>query len=90
MVASLVTAKFQHIQIGANMAIKIITSEWCQYCTAAKRLLDEKGIKYEEIDIIDGFKLMAENQLRTIPQIFMDDVLIRGGYEGLKGYLNAN
>jgi glutaredoxin 3 len=89
-VANLATANFHHIRTGVNMAVEIVTSEWCQYCAAAKKLLTEKGIEYEEIDIMDAFKLMAENQLRTVPQIFMDGELIPGGYEGLKGYLNAN
>jgi glutaredoxin 3 len=76
---------------ASNMQdVKVITAEWCDYCTAAKKLLDEKGIVYEEIDVMDAFSIMSQNQLTTIPQIFMEDVLIPGGYEGLKGYLNAN
>ena len=31
--------------------IKIYTTSWCGPCKMAKRLLDEKGLTYEEIDI---------------------------------------
>lgn len=31
--------------------LKIFTSGWCPDCTAAKNLLKEKGIEFEEIDI---------------------------------------
>ncbi|MBT3691957.1 MAG: NrdH-redoxin, partial [Candidatus Marinimicrobia bacterium] len=31
--------------------IKIYTTSWCPYCNNAKRLLKEKSIEYEEINI---------------------------------------
>lgn len=31
--------------------IKLYTTTWCPDCRAAKRVLDVKGIPYEEIDI---------------------------------------
>jgi glutaredoxin 3 len=29
----------------------VYSTDWCGFCEAAKRLLDEHGIDYEEIDI---------------------------------------
>ena len=32
-------------------AITIYTKSWCPYCSAAKKLLAEKGAEFTEIDI---------------------------------------
>jgi len=71
------------------MKVKIITDMWCEYCTKAKSLLIQNDIAYEELDLIDGIDLMEKHNLRTIPQIFVDDKLIEGGYEGLVDLLKA-
>jgi glutaredoxin 3 len=57
--------------------VEIYTRAFCGYCTRAKRLLDEKGADYEEIDItFDGSKraeMLARAEGRTsVPQIFID------------------
>lgn len=31
--------------------LKIYTTSWCPDCFAAKRVLDSKGVEYDEIDI---------------------------------------
>jgi glutaredoxin len=31
--------------------IKIYSTTWCAYCKAEKRFLDEKGVKYEDINV---------------------------------------
>ena len=66
--------------------IQIYTTSNCSYCVRAKRLLDSKGLSYEEIDL-EGqedelLKLKARTGWRTVPQIFIDDKLI-GGYNEL-------
>jgi len=66
------------------MNIKIVTSDWCTYCEAAKKLLRDNGLDYSEIDLADSFDLMAEHNLRTVPQIFVNENLLTGGYTGLK------
>ena len=30
--------------------VEIYTTQWCPYCHAAKSLLDDKGVDYDEID----------------------------------------
>lgn len=62
----------------------------CPFCDQAKALLDQKGIKYEEKKIGDGYSkedlLEAVPNARTVPQIFFDNQLI-GGFTELKRYL---
>ena len=80
-----------------SMNIEIYTSVNCFYCVAAKRLLDEKNIRYVEYDVSRDITLREKmlekaNGLRTVPQIFINDVHI-GGCDELyemdrKGSLN--
>ena len=60
----------------------------CNFCEAAKRLLDRNNLKYEVIDISSGDGIRDEmikksNGKRTIPQIFFDDYHV-GGYVELR------
>ena len=63
--------------------IEIYTTPWCPYCSAAKRLFDEKQVAYEEIDATDPQVRMAMVQRakgrRTVPQIFVGEHHL-GGY----------
>ena len=62
----------------------------CPYCDQAKALLTQKGITFEERKIGDGYTredlLQAVPTARTVPQIFIDDVLI-GGFTELQDHL---
>ena len=71
------------------MKVEIITDKWCDYCVKAKKLLDKYDIKYTEINLWehDGKRLMERDDLRTVPQIYINDELNEGGYTGLKKYL---
>ena len=56
--------------------IEIYTSPSCGYCSAAKRLLDKKGIAYKEIDVMmepDKLKEMIERTggFTSVPQVFI-------------------
>jgi glutaredoxin 3 len=67
--------------------VKIYTREWCGYCTAALRLLDDKGIDYEHIDASGQPELRTwlakVSGQRTVPQIFIDEKPI-GGFTELR------
>ena len=68
--------------------VVIYTGSMCNFCSAAKHLLNKKKINYEEIDIgYDDKKreemLKKSNGARTIPQIFIGEEHI-GGYVELK------
>ena len=59
----------------------------CSYCFAAKRLLDKKNIRYEEIDVSEDPKLREEMvakafDRRTVPQIFFGSTHV-GGHDDL-------
>ncbi len=63
--------------------VEIYTKMYCGYCYRAKRLLDSKGVEYEEYDITLGGPKRAEMMERkpdamTVPQIFIDDKAIGG------------
>ncbi len=63
--------------------IEIYTTTTCPYCVKAKKLLDKKGLTYEEIDVTGQSeareKLVerAEGR-RTVPQIFINGKSIGG------------
>jgi len=64
-------------------AVEIYTSPLCGFCTAAKRLLSQKGINFSEIDIARQPERRSEmmqraNGGRTVPQIFVGDVHVGG------------
>ena len=68
--------------------VVIYTGPFCNFCSAAKHLLNKKKINYEEIDIgYDDKKreemLKKSNGMKTIPQIFIEDKHV-GGYVELK------
>ena len=72
--------------------IVIYTGPLCNFCSAAKHLLNKKKISYEEIDIgYDDKKreemLKKSNGARTIPQIFIGEKHV-GGYVELKALEN--
>ena len=70
-------------------AVKIYGKPNCPWCDRAKALAEEKGLDVEYINIveagIDGAKLseICGTPVRTVPQIFVDDAYVPGGYDGL-------
>jgi len=72
--------------------VLIYTGPLCNFCSAAKHLLNKKKINYEEIDIgYDDNKreemLKKSNGAKTIPQIFIGEKHV-GGYIELKALEN--
>jgi len=56
--------------------VTIYTRAMCGYCSAAKRLLDRKGVAYKELDASFSPELRQEmisraNGRTTFPQIFI-------------------
>ena len=63
--------------------VEIYTKPFCSYCYRAKRLLDSKGIEYEERELGFGGPEREEMIQRshgrtTVPQIFIDGRHIGG------------
>lgn len=66
--------------------VEIYIKMFCPYCVRAKKLLDDKGVKYEEYDITMGGPQRVEmirraNGGATVPQIFIGDRHIGGSDE---------
>lgn len=73
------------------MRATIWSKDNCSFCTQAKKLLDSKGIEYEERNISTG--QWTKEQLlesvptaKTLPQIFLDDRYV-GGFTELRTIL---
>ena len=63
--------------------VVIYTTSSCPYCIAAKRLLTQKGVSFEEIGVDDnpaGRAKMSERTggSRTVPQIFIGESHVGG------------
>jgi glutaredoxin 3 len=63
--------------------VEIYSSPFCGFCYRAKRLLDSKGVAFEEYDVMMNGALKSEMIDRaggrtTVPQIFIDDRHIGG------------
>ena len=64
-------------------AITIYTKSWCPYCSAAKKLLNEKGVEFTEIDIEKKPEARPEMIQKakgrsTVPQIFIGEKHVGG------------
>ncbi len=62
------------------------TTGLCPYCYRAKKLFDDKGVAYEEIDIMftpgKRDEMIKRSGRRTVPQVFVGDIHV-GGYDDL-------
>ena len=67
--------------------VEIYTTPICGYCTAAKRLLTNKGASFTEIDVMRspekrGEMMERANGGHTVPQIFIGGEHI-GGFDDM-------
>ena len=66
--------------------IVIYTTQTCGYCQRAKRLLERKGVSYDEIRIDVDAKLWREMSSRsgrdTVPQLFVGERHV-GGFDDM-------
>jgi len=67
--------------------IIVYTSDNCSFCTQAKKLLQSKGLNFDEFNIQRDENSRSEmleksNGMRTVPQIFINDTHV-GGYSEL-------
>lgn len=78
------TQKIHENDLMAN--IKLYKKNPCPYCDRAINFLNNKGLKFEIVDLTDNLdeldRLKNETGWRTVPMIFINDKLI-GGYTDL-------
>jgi glutaredoxin 3 len=65
--------------------VEIYSTMFCPYCARAKSLLERKGVKYENIDVLEDTSKRDEMLARaggrtSVPQIFINGEHI-GGYD---------
>jgi glutaredoxin 3 len=65
--------------------VEVYTTRSCPYCVRVKRLLETRGIAYDEIDVSVDQALREQviersGGRRTVPQVFIDGTAI-GGYD---------
>ena len=75
------------------MEVKIFTTAACPYCKKAKAYLDEKGIKYQNVDISENPEAVEEmvslSGQMGVPVIVIDSNVIVGfDKEALDNALN--
>jgi glutaredoxin 3 len=62
--------------------VTLYVTDWCPYCSRARRLLESKGVPYEEIDVESVSGARAEMQARSgqssVPQIFIGENHVGG------------
>ena len=63
--------------------VVVYSSPWCSYCSRAKKLLNEKGVQFEEIDVMMQPRKRVEMTEKaegrtTVPQIFIGDHHVGG------------
>ena len=66
--------------------IKIYSKNSCAFCVRAKQYLESKNITYEEVNIeqdLEARQWILEQGHRTVPQIYINDRLVEGGFNGL-------
>ena len=72
-------------------AITMYSKDYCPYCKAAKSLLREKGLPFNEIEVGNNPELLAHmidiSGRHTVPQIFFGEEHI-GGYTELADYFS--
>lgn len=80
----------------SDTRIVMYAMDWCPYCNAARKILNDNGLDFEEIDLGSHPEKRAEMQelsgRSSVPQVFFGDRHI-GGYDDLsalerKGPLN--
>jgi glutaredoxin len=76
------------------MQVEIYGAEWCTYCKSAVQLCENKNITYDYVDIDDtsNLRLLEERiggKARTVPQIFINNELVVGGFTGLQALLTS-
>ena len=71
------------------MKAEIYGSDHCGFCKQAVALCERKGIQYDYYDVDTGSHLSdlstrMGSTPRTIPQIYLDNEHVQGGFTGLK------
>jgi glutaredoxin 3 len=74
------------IESPEKPAVVMYTQFMCGYCSAARDLLEKKGVRFDEINVTLNSRMRREMMDRsgrsTVPQIFIDEQPI-GGFDDM-------
>jgi glutaredoxin 3 len=72
--------------------VRMYTTRICPFCVMAKRLLQSKGVSYQEIRVDEDpgvrQEMMRVTGRRTVPQIFVGETHV-GGFDDLSALEHA-
>ena len=72
--------------------ITMYSTSWCGFCAMARRLLEQKGQTWEEIDVDAEVgrreEMMERSGRHTVPQIWIGDQHV-GGFEELSALASS-
>ena len=72
--------------MSGHKSVVLYITQSCPFCVMAQRLLDEKGVKYELIDVGRDRTLWADmvekSGRKTVPQVFIGSHHV-GGFDDL-------
>ena len=91
--ASIALNKFVEYTNFKENQVKMYTKTDCKYCVKAKNLFKKLGLEYHEICIDDDqerkeFLKSFGDEVKTVPQILIDDTRI-GGFKEFEKYLHS-
>ena len=70
--------------------ITVYHKDYCPYCKAAIKLLNDKGLPFNEIEVtnnpVEFANMVKSSKRRTVPQIFVGDIHI-GGFDDLQAQM---
>ncbi len=71
---------------ASHAPVRMYATAFCPYCVRARRLLERKGVTWEEVSVDGDRERFQEMTLRanrtTVPQIFIGDTHV-GGYDDM-------
>jgi glutaredoxin 3 len=72
--------------------ITMYSTSWCGFCAMARRLLEQKGQAWEEIDVDAEAgrreEMMERSGRRSVPQIWIGDQHV-GGFDDLSALASS-
>lgn len=81
---------------GRTLIVEIYGGTGCPFCTRAVNMCEANDLEYRYSDIRNDQSARAKldarmtEPYRTIPQIFVDDEYIPGGFEGLANLIQKS
>lgn len=70
--------------------LKLFTASWCKYCQPVKKMVEERGLLVQIVDIDHSPELAIQAKVKQIPALQMEDGSIMLESQLITEYLLAN